>query len=107
MNKQTQAQNKKIIIGYKFITSEMKSKNGNHTWEVGKWYKHEGKLDLCHSGFHACLTPQQSLEYIYGDKWFQVEARGEIVYDNESSEPKFVASEMRLIKEIPIMNVHT
>jgi hypothetical protein len=33
----------KTIIGYKFIQEDMKSKNGNHTWEVGKWYKHEGE----------------------------------------------------------------
>jgi hypothetical protein len=39
-------------IGYKFIESNMKSKNGNHTWELNKWYKHEGEIRLCNSGFH-------------------------------------------------------
>jgi len=86
----------KIIKGFKFIQDNMKSKNGNHIWKIGKWYKYEGKLKICEKGFHACLTPQQSLEYIYGDKWFIVEARGNIINDSN----KFVASEMRLIKEI-------
>jgi len=27
----------RIIIGYKFIQSNMKSKNGNHKWKIGKW----------------------------------------------------------------------
>ena len=90
----------KVIKGFKFIQSNMKSKNGNHLWVIGKWYKHEGKLKLCEKGFHACLTPRQSFEYIYGDKWFIVEARGKTI---EAKGDKFVASEMRLIKEIPIM----
>ena len=91
----------KTIKGFKFIKENMKSKNGNHTWELGVWYKYEGEIELCNKGFHACLTPQQSLNYIYGDKWFQVEARGKIIYsDKDDSDPKFVASEMRLVKEI-------
>jgi hypothetical protein len=90
----------KKIIGYKFIEDNMKSKNGNHKWEIGKWYKHEGEIKLCCSGFHACRTPKQSFSYNYGNKWFIVEARGNIIDENDD---KFVASEMRLIKEIPII----
>jgi hypothetical protein len=88
------------IKGYKFIQSNMKSKNGNHTWELGKWYKEED-LEICKKGFHACKKPLQSLDYVYGDKWFIVEARGKIIEE----EDKFVASEMRLVKEIPIDKV--
>ena len=89
-------------IGYKFIQSDMKSKNGNITWKLGKWQKHEGEIELCKNGFHACLTPKQTLDYVYGDKWFIVEARGKILHKKDD---KFVASEMRLVKEIDALQV--
>ena len=91
----------KTTLGYKFITSAMKSYNGNQTWELGKWYKHDGKLELCESGFHACEKPLDSLEYVYGDRWFMVEARGDMLKGDD----KFVAQEMRLVKEIDIKSV--
>jgi hypothetical protein len=34
----------KTIKGFKFIGSDMKSKNGNITWKIGEWQKHEGEL---------------------------------------------------------------
>jgi len=86
----------KTIKGFKFIQSDMKSKNGNHKWEIGKWYKKE-KIELCEKGFHACKQPLEAFEFVYGDKFFIVEARGEII---EEKDKKFVAQEMRLIKEI-------
>jgi hypothetical protein len=96
----------KIIKGYKFITDEMKSKNGNFKWELGIWQEERSKdIKLCEYGLHACKTPYQSLKYIYGNRWFQVEARGKIIYDNKNSEPKFVASEMRLVKELPTKKI--
>ena len=91
----------KTITGYKFITQDMKSKNGNQSWELGKWVKHEGELKLCKSGLHASETPLESLNYVYGDRWFSVEAKGEIKKDDD----KFVASEMRLVKEIEVKKV--
>ena len=89
----------KKIIGYKFVKQDMTSKEGNHKWQIGKWYTHNGELRLCDSGFHACRTPSQSLGYVYGDRWFKVEARGKIV---EKKGDKFVASEMRLVSKLPI-----
>jgi hypothetical protein len=93
---------KKTIIGYKFITDKMESRNGTQSWKIGKWYKHKGKLELCKEGFHACETPLQALQYVYGDRWFIVEARGQIL---KQKDDKFVASEMRLIKEIYVKAV--
>jgi len=87
----------KTITGYKFIQADMKSKNGNHTWEVGKWYK-EKDIKLCKRGFHACSKPIDSLEYIYGDLFFEVKARGKIIEEGD----KFVAEEMKLVRLIDI-----
>src|SRR3990167_180615 len=91
----------KKITGYKFIQKNMHSKKGSHLWEIGKWHKHKGKIELCNRGFHACRTARQSLEYIYGDRWFLVEARGKI----KEEENKFVASEMCLIRELPLKKI--
>ena len=76
----------KTTTGYKFIKKDMKSEKGNHKWKVGKWYKEE-EIKLCGKGFHACKEPLESLDYVYGDKWFIVEARGKII---EREGDKFV-----------------
>jgi len=89
------------IIGYKFIKSDMKSKEGDCLWKVGEW-KHENDIELCSKGLHACRTALQSFKYVYGDKWFIVEAKGKIL---EEKENKFVCSDMKLVKEIPIDKV--
>ena len=91
----------KTIQGFKFIKENMFSKNGNHLWKLGEWYKFDGKIEICEQGFHACKKPLDSLEYVYGDKWFVVEAKGKII----NGDDKFVASEMRLVKEIDINKI--
>ena len=83
---------------YRFVTQDLKSKNGDIQWTPGEWVKHTGELNVCSSGLHACKDPVDSLSYIYGDRWYQAEARGEIVTEGD----KFCASEMRILKEIPI-----
>ena len=86
----------RAIKGYRFVKDDMTSQSGHTEWEIGKWNKHEGEIELCASGFHACKTPYQSIHNIYGNRWFLCEARGKIIHDKD----KFVASEMRLVKEI-------
>jgi hypothetical protein len=92
----------KVITGYKFITTDMKSKNGNTVWKLKQWQIHQGELELCAKGFHACRTAYQATNYVYGDKLFLVEARGNIL---ETENDKFVASEMRLVKELPTKQI--
>ena len=91
----------KTITAYKFVNEDMKSKNGDQKWEVGKWYKHEGELSICSSGFHACESPLSSLKYPYGDRWFEVEAGGKIIREGGT----VVASEMRLVRELDVKKI--
>ena len=92
-----------MMTGYKFIQEDMKSKNGDHKWILNKWYKlDEDKIKLCNYGFHACIEPRGALEFVYGNKFFIIEARGKIIHDEKA---KFVASEMRLIKELPTSQI--
>ena len=90
--------NQKIIKCYKFVTKDLRSKNGDCQWVIGKWQTVKGQLNPCHWGLHASRTPLESLQYTYGDRWFMAEARGEIVEEDD----KFCAYEMRLIQELPV-----
>ena len=83
--------------GYRFVTDALKSQHGNTQWMIGKWQKCKGELSLCRNGFHASQQPIDSLNYIFGTRWFECEAQGEILKDTD----KFCASEMRIVKEIP------
>jgi len=90
------------ITCYRFVTDDLKSQKGDEQWVVGEWKKVEGELDLCKTGLHACRTAYQSLNYVYGTRWFKAEARGTILEGDD----KFCSSEMRLVKEIPIKVIH-
>ena len=89
----------KVIKGYRFVNGNLKSKHGKVKWELGKWNKLDNgePLQLCQNGFHASQRPTDSLNYIFGTRWFECEARGEILKDID----KFCATEMRLVREIP------
>ena len=69
--------------------------NNNHFWEIGKWYRSKGKLELCSNGFHLTQNP---------DKWFET---GATVYLAETrkvaewAEDKCVCREVRILLEIP------
>ena len=83
--------------GYRFVKENLKSEHGNIQWVLGEWQKCEGKSSLCETGLHASQKPLDSLNYIFGTRWFECEARGKILKDSD----KFCASEMRLLQEIP------
>ena len=85
------------IKGYRFVTDDLKSQHGDIQWVIGKWQKCKGELALCENGFHASEKPIDSLNYLFGTRWFECEVRGEILKDTD----KFCASEMRLMREIP------
>ena len=84
---------------YRFVNEDMTSKQDEKTkWKIGEWNKINGKIECCKNGFHASLTPLQSLNNVYGNKWFIAEFRGK----TDKQTDKFCASEMKLTKEIPI-----
>lgn len=88
--------------GYKFLTSKMKSANGNENpWEIGVWKEWKENIKLCEFGYHASQRPIDSLNYIYGDRWFEVEGDGKIILD----EDKFVCSRMRIVRELPLKEI--
>ena len=76
-------------------------------YEVGKTYKHNGKIKLCESGFHACHELHQVWQFYPNNGnnvFYEVECDGEII-DSEHNDGKFVCSEITLIKEVDISDV--
>lgn len=63
------------LKGYKATNSEMECHG--FKFELGKWYKHEGEIKLCSSGFHFCVHPSGPWNYYSdaGTRIFAVEAR--------------------------------
>ena len=85
------------LKGYRFVTDDLESQHGDTQWEIGKWQKCEGEVSLCRNGFHGSQKPIDSLSYVFGTRWFECEAKGDILKDTD----KFCASGMRLVREIP------
>jgi len=82
---------------YKVFDSDLTCRN--FQYEVGKTFKHEGKIKLCGSGFHACLKTADCFNYYSFDpnnRVCEVELSGEIIH----GEDKSVCSEITLIKEL-------
>jgi len=86
----------KVVVGYKSVNDELMSGHGSVKWEVGVWKKFRGGLELCKSGFHASEHPYDVLNYLQGNRLFRIEAKGKIIRGSD----KFVAEEMRLVREV-------
>ena len=68
-------------------------------YEVGKTYKHEGKISLCYKGFHYCHELSQCFRY-YGNngtnKYCIVKPKGEVLKASD----KLVTSEIEIVREL-------
>ena len=76
-------------------------------YEPGKTHKHEGKIRLCKSGFHACHELWQTWPYYPNNgvnEFWEVECGGKII-DSYNGDGKFVCSEITLLKKIDIDGV--
>ena len=68
-------------------------------YKVGETYKHEGKVKLCGSGFHACKLAVDCFNY-YGfdpnNKVAEVDMLGDVINGDDKS----VCSEIKIVREI-------
>lgn len=100
--------NEEIIKGYKATDANIKCRDYQFT--VGEWHRHDGELVLCESGFHFCPYPSGPWCY-YSDEGvriWEVEAKGVIQGNDPGADLKYVAKEIRLVREIiPTGNLNT
>ena len=63
-------------------------------FEIGKWFKNEGELKICESGFHCSEKIVDAMSYVNCEKLAEVEVRGKSIIEKD----KQVWTEMRLKK---------
>ena len=79
------------MIKYKTIP-ENKTSHG-HKWRKGKWYRINGKLELCENGFHCSDNFIDAMGYVTPCFMAVVEVRGEHINDDDKS----VHEEMKVL----------
>ena len=88
------------MLAYKATDKDMKCRG--FQFGLGQLYIHDGSIDLCKSGFHACETFQDVfLYYPAHSRVFIVELGGE----TKRAGRKIVASEIKFLREIPSQEI--
>ena len=91
----------KRIIAYKGFDENLKCRG--FQYEVGKEYEHDGEVECCSSGFHACTNPFDVLDYYDENgrnRFCVVEQSGTIKSGDEDS--KQSSSKIKIKAEIGI-----
>ena len=84
-----------ILKAYKATDKKMKCRD--FQYELGNTYEHKGNIKLCGSGFHACGSEFDMLNYYPRDsRFFEVEMSGEIIKGDD----KHVSSKITFKSEI-------
>ena len=68
---------------FKFLEEGLKSAHKSHTWEIGKEYKVEGKLEICNNGYHCSKEIYQAFSYIQGTYLAEVSVSGDSVINDD------------------------
>ena len=87
------------IIAYKGFDENLCCRG--FQYEIGKEYVHEGEIECCESGFHACANPFDVLDYYEADgknRYCEVEQSGTIKTGNGDS--KQASSKIKIKAEI-------
>ena len=87
------------IIAYKGFDENLCCRG--FQYEIGKEYVHEGEIECCESGFHACTNPFDVLDYYPSDsknRFCVVEQSGTIKTGND--DPKQASSKIKIKAEI-------
>ena len=89
------------IIAYKGFDENLKCRG--FQYEVGKEYEHDGEVECCSSGFHACTNPFDVLDYYDANgknRFCVVEQSGTI--SSEGIDSKQSSSKIKIKAEIGI-----
>ena len=87
------------IIAYKGFDENLCCRG--FQYEIGKEYVHEGEIECCENGFHACTNPFDVLDYYEADgknRYCEVEQSGSIKTGNDDT--KQSSSKIKIKAEI-------
>lgn len=73
------------MILWKALRADLKSENGNQTWEIGKWCEFDGRLSMCSKGFHCSPRVIDAMQYVPLEILAQVEVDGNHLEDKNKS----------------------
>lgn len=95
--------NEKRITAYKGFDENLCCRG--FQYEVGKEYEHDGEVECCSSGFHACTNPFDVLDYysaemFINNRFCEVEQYG--IISCEEGDTKQASSRIKIKKEISI-----
>ena len=88
-----------IIRGYKVADSNGRCRG--YQFEVGKRYKHKGKIKICSSGFHFCIKASHCFTYYEfspNNKVFEVIGYGE--HQKEGNDSKVCVGDIEIVREL-------
>ena len=80
------APNQEEIVAYKGFDSNLRCRG--FQYEIGKTYTHEGKVEVCSSGFHSCEYPFDVFKYYplaCGNRFATIKASGQICRHEDDS----------------------
>lgn len=85
----------------KVLNVGMASYSGSHKWEIGKWYSVDGKIEMCHNGFHGSRNAVDAMLYFSPEYICFADVRGDsIIHENkECWQSMRIASAYRWRKE--------
>ncbi|EMH1898043.1 hypothetical protein V6E41_002083, partial [Burkholderia cepacia] len=93
------------IHAYKGFDKDLRCRD--FQYEVGKTYEHEGRVEACSSGFHACENPLDTWAYypVHQSRFCRVTLSGSVSRDGDDS--KVAAAKITLDAEIGMPGIIT
>ena len=92
-----------MMKAYKGFTKDMKCRD--FQYEEGKEYVHDGQVNVCNSGFHACESPLDCFKYYSPSEsvYHEVEINGDVSKSNDDS--KVAGSKIKVGAQLNIFGL--
>ena len=93
----------KKVSGYKGFNLDWTCRG--YQFEVGKTFEHEGQVEICESGFHACADIRDVWSYYCPAGSRFAEVSGENVSERKSDDSKFACAKITIKSEISLSDM--